>query len=389
MRQQFNVAGGPVSATSPIDVARRFIAALVVAAVAFPALAAATPQQSIAKTRAEAQAARARIDDLTARFEEASEEYFAVEEELAATRQKIRLAEVDLEEAVAEVDAAELQLNSRAGSIYRDGKLDIFSVFFGVTDFKDFVTRMDLLRRIGRNDAVMVARVKTAKANAEKIRSELENRRLEQSALLQTASAKRSEVNLALQAQKEYLAGIDKRLKTLIAEEQARRARMAREQAARAAAAARAKAAKHAPIREFNEGALPGPTSAVVDIARQFVGKTPYVWGGTTPDGFDCSGLTQYCYGQIGIQLPRTSRSQFGSGAFIPADRLDLLMPGDLVFFGTDGDPYRVHHVGIYSGDGNFIHAPYSGALVSENSLIERIDSRGDYVGAARMTAGQ
>jgi cell wall-associated NlpC family hydrolase len=108
------------------------------------------------------------------------------------------------------------------------------------------------------------------------------------------------------------------------------------------------------------------------------------VWGGSTPSGFDCSGLVQYVYERLGIDLPRTSREQYHAGAFIPANRLDLLQPGDLVFFGYDGDPERVHHVGMYVGDGNFIHAPGTGDHVVVASLTGRIAARGDYVGAVR-----
>jgi cell wall-associated NlpC family hydrolase len=111
----------------------------------------------------------------------------------------------------------------------------------------------------------------------------------------------------------------------------------------------------------------------------------PYVWGGTTPKGFDCSGLTQYVYREIGISIPRTSRSQFRAGDHIAPGNLDQLVPGDLVFFGYGGDPGRIHHVGIYVGDGDFIHAPARGQTVTISSLTSRISRRNDYVGASRF----
>ncbi|MGB4441229.1 MAG: C40 family peptidase, partial [Coriobacteriia bacterium] len=122
----------------------------------------------------------------------------------------------------------------------------------------------------------------------------------------------------------------------------------------------------------------------VVSIALQYLG-VPYVWGGSTPSGFDCSGLTQYCYRQVGVSLPRTSQSQYQAGQHIARDRLDLLRPGDLVFFGTNGDAGDVHHVGMYVGDGNYVHAPYTGAVVRVDSLNARISSRSDYVGGSRF----
>ena len=77
----------------------------------------------------------------------------------------------------------------------------------------------------------------------------------------------------------------------------------------------------------------------------------PYVWGGTTPNvGLDCSGLVQWCYAQAGISLPRLSQDQ-GTGP-----RISNPQPGDLVCYG--------HHIGIYVGNGNFLHAPHTGDVV-------------------------
>lgn len=92
----------------------------------------------------------------------------------------------------------------------------------------------------------------------------------------------------------------------------------------------------------------------------------------------------QYSYNKIGISIPRTSRTQFLAGAYIPPNRLDLLEPGDMVFFGIDGDPDQIHHVGMYVGGGDFIHAPSTGDVVRITSLGGRIASNGDYVGACR-----
>ena len=111
-------------------------------------------------------------------------------------------------------------------------------------------------------------------------------------------------------------------------------------------------------------------------IAQQYLG-VPYVWGGASPSGFDCSGLVMYVYAQLGISLDHYTGSQWNAGPHVPRDQL---APGDIVFFYPD-----VHHDGLYIGGGLFIHAPHTGDVVKISSLNDDWYSSA-YMGAVRVT---
>jgi cell wall-associated NlpC family hydrolase len=118
-----------------------------------------------------------------------------------------------------------------------------------------------------------------------------------------------------------------------------------------------------------------------VALAERFLG-VPYVWAGASPAGFDCSGLTMYVYGLLGIHLTHFTGSQIYEGTPVPPGQL---MPGDLVFFYPDGNGVP-HHEGMYIGNGEFIQAPHTGDVVKISSLYETRYAL-SYVGAVRPYA--
>lgn len=119
----------------------------------------------------------------------------------------------------------------------------------------------------------------------------------------------------------------------------------------------------------------------LIATAKRFIG-TPYLWGGTTPFGIDCSGFTQLVYRIHGTSLPRDACMQAEDTRARPVDKSEL-STGDLVFFAGGKDGGRITHVGIAIGDGRFIHASGSGAGVIISSLDEARYQR-TYWGARR-----
>ena len=120
-----------------------------------------------------------------------------------------------------------------------------------------------------------------------------------------------------------------------------------------------------------------GSGSKLVEQAAKYLG-VKYVYGGSSPSGFDCSGLVQYCCKQLGVSVNRTASSQYSNGAYVSRDNLQA---GDLIFFSRGG---RISHVVIYAGNGMVIHAPHTGAKVRYQSLSS-ICSYSHYVGARRV----
>ena len=206
---------------------------------------------------------------------------------------------------------------------------------------------------------------------------------------LEARAEERRNVEALLAERQAVLDGADKELRTLLRAENERRAREAAAQAeiARQRQAAAASATQPAGGASIPEPAAPtGPTAGTsptpslpsgegnaraASIAMQYLG-VPYVWGGASPSGFDCSGLASYAFAQIGKSVPHYTGAIWSAFPRVPSGQLEV---GDLVFFRPD-----LGHMGIYIGGGQYVHAPQTGDVVK----VSNVGDRSDYQGAVR-----
>ena len=133
-------------------------------------------------------------------------------------------------------------------------------------------------------------------------------------------------------------------------------------------------------VKEIDLSSQASKGQEIANYALQFVGY-PYVYGGSSPKGFDCSGLTSYVYAQYGYSINRTASNQLSNGVSVEKSQLQ---PGDLVFFRQNGSTKAASHVGIYIGNNQYVHASTPGVGVIISDLNDPYISSG-YVGARRI----
>lgn len=312
---------------------------------------------------AQAQSVKKQIDALNTRVDIADENYLEAANKHSKLLSQTRAAKARLAKAQKRLNKLEKHLDTRANDMYRTGPSGFLDVLLGSRSFDQFARTWDVLKQLNAEDAKRIGQTKVARQEAKVARNELSTK--EKAAARQVsimAGNKRYIVGL-LSERKQKLSGIEAEVEKLQAQEVA---------AERAAAAARARSASYSSGSSGDNYASPSiPAHGdVVDYAESRIG-CPYRWAASGPNTFDCSGLVVWCYRKVGISLPHSSRAQIHSGQRV--SRKDL-QPGDLVFFGSP-----IHHVGIYVGGGEMIHAPHSGARVRRASAFRR-----DYAGACR-----
>jgi cell wall-associated NlpC family hydrolase len=326
-------------------------------AFTFSSQASASP---IADKKAHLRAVQAKLQAVYHEADTAIEKYNQATSQLATVQQQIKENQHLLKVAQYNLDVANTQLESRVESIYKTRDVGIVDVLFASNSFDDLVTQLNLMERLGNSDVDTVRSIAAYERDIKDRRVKLDADRKAAAKLVDDRAAQKAEV-LAVQGRLEQMtAGIKNDIQRLQEQQAA---------AARAAARAAAEAATGGGTDiggGGGGGSVPDPggsgRSAVVAIAQRYLG-VPYVYGGASPSGFDCSGLTMYCYAQVGIGLAHGATMQQQASTPVP---ISALQPGDLVFFGNASFSY---HVAIYVGGGSMIHAPHTGAVVSYGSI--------------------
>lgn len=349
-----------------------------------PADAATDPPSAdaLAEKQAEVDRVKAEINAINATAEQAIERYNIASTELEITTQQMAENQQQLAQAAARLQGARDRLTKRLETIYKDGSLGFVGVILDTNSFNDFLTRFDMLGKISEQDRSDIDDVIHYRDEIVKVQEELESSRLRQQELSQSLAAERSAIEGQLAAKESVLSSAESEVAQLAAEQLA--AEQSEEWSAVADPAAPADdestdtgsgddtSGDDSDTGDTSDPPPPGNYGDVASIAESYLG-VPYVWGGASPSGFDCSGLVMYVFAQVGVSLPHSAAAQYYSGT--PIDFADL-QRGDLVFFG-----HPIDHVGIYLGGGMMIHAPYEGQVVSET----HVGGGGTYAGACRI----
>ncbi|KUO12025.1 C40 family peptidase [Streptomyces sp. DSM 15324] len=308
-----------------------------------------------------------KVDRLYQEAETATEQYNGAQEKATAAEQRLRTLRDEAARKEEKLNAAREALGTMAAAQYRSGGLDP-AVQLALSDDPDqYLDGAAFAERAGDRQSAAVTRVRRQLREIEQLRGAA---RLELSSL----KARKAELKEHKRTVTDKLAAARGLLSRLTAAERARVAADMGGGTATADRASRASTGARAPLEAPGTATAAAPDSraaAAVSFAYSKLGS-PYVWGATGPNAFDCSGLVLAAYRSAGVSLPRTTYAQIGIGRRVSRSEL---RPGDLVFFYSG-----ITHVGLYIGNGRMIHAPNPSAPVR----IAPIDEM-PFAGATRV----
>ncbi|GAA2443676.1 NlpC/P60 family protein [Streptomyces macrosporus] len=303
-----------------------------------------TSQAAQAEPKLSKDEVKAKVDKLYEEAEAATEKYNGAKEK----QDKLEKQVGNLQDSVArgqdELNDLRDSLGTMATAQYRSGGMDPSLQLFLSSDPDSYLAKASALDQLGSKQAEALKKIQSKQRS-------LAQQREEASEKLKDLEETRKELGEKKKKIQGKLAEAQRLLNTLTAKE--RQELAAEEERANRASTER--------VDLGTSASASNRAAAALSAAQTKIGS-PYVWGATGPNSFDCSGLTSWAYAQAGVSLPRTSQAQANAGTRISSQ--SQLAPGDLVIFYSD-----LHHVGLYAGNGQILHAPKPGANVRYESI--------------------
>jgi cell wall-associated NlpC family hydrolase len=339
----------------------------------------------------------AQVNQIGSQLQVVEDEAWKAQQQLSLVKQGLRQNEYRLHVAKGNLHVAQNRLMQRLYSLYVNGAPSTVDVIAGAHSLSQLIDRAESAQVLSNQDSALGTQALNFEHSVQARERQLKALEAKRAAAARELKAKQQEKASELGREKQLLASIHMTISHLVAQEQAREQaqraaaleRLREEQAARRQAAQQAAAAT-AQTQQATSSPTSTPTSTptivpppvsvpvgtggaghpqAASIALHYLG-IPYVYGGSSPGGFDCSGLVMYVYAQLGISLPHYTVAQWNA-----AQPISSPAPGDLVFFNGLG------HVGIYIGGGRFVDAPHTGSVVR----IDSMSGFGGYDGARRV----
>ncbi|MGW3042778.1 NlpC/P60 family protein [Kitasatospora sp. NPDC001159] len=313
------------------------------------------------------------VDQLNEQAEQATEKYNAAQEKQQALEKQVSGLQDQVARQQSQVTDLQGGLAEIAGEQYRNGGISPTVQLMLSSKPDNFLNQAGALNQAGDTQKNQLKELQEQQRKLDQDRTEAQGKLAELESTTQQLKASKEEVQNKLKAAQDLLNTLTEQERQAIRQAEEKAAADAKAQADAAAKAAQQQAASDRASRDSGrtdissgsssspvvKPAAPGSShgAAALAAAASKVGS-PYVWGATGPSSFDCSGLMVWAFNQVGVSLPRTSQEQAGAGTRIGSD-ISQAQPGDLLIFYSDA-----HHVGIYAGNGQVLHAPKPGASV-------------------------
>jgi cell wall-associated NlpC family hydrolase len=326
----------------------------------------ASPQADLAAKTAQAKALQAKIDANNNQADTLDEQLVQAQDAVAQANSQIATTERGIASAQANTARLRVELGGRAATLYMGaGNVDPFQI--DATDVRELGSRAQYSAAAAQQDQNLLDQLRISQEQLGIQEKTLVAQKSQAQTHQSTVEAAQKDLQDLTRQQQQLLGQVKGQMATLVKQVQ-------QEQAAAAQAAARAR------VQRFSNsgggtgggdtgiapGPLPAPSggaAAAIAYAQAQLGK-PYIYAGTGPAGYDCSGLTMMAWAAGGVAMAHGSQSQYDSFPKVP---ISQLQPGDLVFFGVSGPAN--HHVGLYVGGGTMIEAPHTGAFVRYSSI--------------------